>query len=325
MGVKTYKAIMLLLIFIYFSCSSRRSSFDKSYNLSKSQLLDSGEYYYQKNTTLSNTDRRNYRLLSKKFFEQGLDLRHAKSKILSDKEIKSILHLSDLYYIMSYSDPKDLFELYRIVGNKYKKNYILLDYLNNNLKPPHKKIEFSNLYRDSLHKLLYANAPYILLTEERKILESVYDRDQKFRRLLFGKDEVDSVRGKILLDSMEMADKRNYEIVDSMLTKRGWLGVKQIGKKASDAIFIVIHHSEEPETFFKFYNIIKKAYKRGDIPKSEYALYIDRYNVYKYGYQIYGTQSFYDKRLNKDALYPLKDTTRVNVMRKKMGLDPINF
>lgn len=102
------------------------------------------------------------------------------------------------------------------------------------------------------------------------------------------------------------------------------MSIKQIGGKANAAQFLVFQHSDT-SVLIKYYSVINRAFRKGDINNDNYALYIDRYNAYKNGYQVYGTQFYEDKNTRETRSYPLKDSINVNKLRKKLGLDSLDL
>jgi hypothetical protein len=328
----TKKGILLfILFFVVFSCSGPKKVFVAGEAYSREQALDSGLKYADKRVWLGSEETPQgsfFSAVEYNYLERALDLKHARRKLLSEKEMWGITYLSGYYYNIGRktNDYSKFLSLYKTVGNKYRKNPKLPGYLEYYyhflmLKPK----EYVCINRDKLNKLLYKHTPYYKYLNERNLLEAVYDRDQKYRRILFGKaEDADSARTKLLLDSMDIADHQNFKVVDSILMKKGWLGLRQIGKKASDGIFYVIQHLDTPQ-FFKYRNVVEMSYKKGNLAKAAYAIYIDRFHTYKHGYQIYGTQSYYDKIAQKEKMYPLKDSLNVNNLRQQMGFKAIRF
>lgn len=261
------------------------------------------------------------------FFEQVAGLQ--KFHLLNEERRYSILYLSDIYSNVNYNgnDYSRLYSLYESVGRLYKKDKILQDWLSERLLAKFKDQPFIDKHSWPLDSLLFTHSlrhQQKKLMKERFLLEAIYDSDQKYRKILYSDEaNLDSLRKKTLWDSVDLVDKQNYRTMENILLERGWLSIKEVGRKANVAQFLVFQHIDDSATFVKNYPFIKKAYKRGDLDGENYALYIDRYHVYKYKYQIYGTQSYTDDITGETRLYPLKDSVNVNKLRNKVGLDSI--
>jgi len=310
----------------------------------RNNLLDSAQVYYVKygNTQLrpeehlANLQKIEHLLdtfldlrTSSKINESHLGIKRISPRDFTSRELKAFVYLADVYRLIpfySHQNYSKIYKLYEEVGAKLNKNVNLIDALNDRLEYPHANQDFLKVHKDSLRKLLYAHILPGKYIKERKLLESVYDRDQRFRKILFGQTKkVDSLQAQVLLDSMDSADKLNYNIVHKILSNQGWLGINKIGKKASDGIFLVIQHLDDTAKFYKYHSSIVKAYKKRNITNIQYSTYIDRYSTYKYGYQIFGTQSYFDKVTRESIMLPLKDSINVNNMRSKIGLKPIEL
>ena len=111
-------------------------------------------------------------------------------------------------------------------------------------------------------------------------------------------------------------DHRNQELVISILDKCGMPTLKEVGQKQMDAIWLGLQHTENKYRV-KYFPLIEKAVKNGDLSKKQYALMKDRILMDEGKPQIFGSQ------IKNGKLYDLEDPKTVNERRQEMGLEPI--
>ncbi len=156
------------------------------------------------------------------------------------------------------------------------------------------------------------------------LLEKVSIDDQKYR---LGWDSIISKHGLNspefieLISKMNKQDSANMIIVGGILDKYGWLGSKQISKEANETLFLVIQHAPL-SVQLNYLPVLKQAVKEKKAKPSEYAMLVDRTNMYQGKFQIYGSQMNYDSR-GKILIYPIADEPNVNRRRKSVGLPPM--
>jgi hypothetical protein len=148
------------------------------------------------------------------------------------------------------------------------------------------------------------------------VLDSVFKKDQYYRNSNndFSKQTFSK---QLLRETQAKWDKENLETVEMILQKHGWLGHKQIGIKASSAIFFVIQHANLT-TQLRYYPDIKKAFEEKNIIPSYYAMFVDRINMRTGKPQKFGTQLIPVKK--SFELFPLQNADSVNNWRKEAGL-----
>jgi len=121
-----------------------------------------------------------------------------------------------------------------------------------------------------------------------------------------------------------LIDRKNLEIVVSIIENCGMPTSKYIDKKHIVAIFLVLQHGDNYHRK-KYFHLIEQAVKNGDLQKSDYALMKDRILVSDGKPQIYGTQltsTIYDS--NKFEVNQIEEPEYVDQRRAEMGLNPIN-
>ncbi|MBN2663422.1 MAG: hypothetical protein JXR68_07205 [Bacteroidales bacterium] len=173
--------------------------------------------------------------------------------------------------------------------------------------------------------LCSCNHEEIDFSEIRDTLEQVYINDQIHRLKL------DSINNTCGQNSKEMdslwkvinkTDSVNLSIVTHFLDKYGWVGSKDIGAKSNLALFLVIQHSNL-QTQLKYYKMLKKAVRKGNADKMDFAYLDDRIAVRQGKPQKYGTQLILDTVKNVYYVFPLKNPDKVDKWRKKIGIPPM--
>lgn len=140
------------------------------------------------------------------------------------------------------------------------------------------------------------------------ILDKVRKRDQQNRS------------NEILLE----IDRKNLEIVVSILETCGMPTLKQVERKHLTTIWLVLQHGDHYHRK-KYFPYIEKAIKDEELPKSCYALMKDRILVSEGKPQLFGTQigSLIDHE-KKLIVHEIEDPEYVDQRRAEMGLGPIN-
>ena len=96
-----------------------------------------------------------------------------------------------------------------------------------------------------------SDIPGLYLLEER--VDHIYKLDQKYRIVLdslvrkAGLKRDDPEIQKIIPEAAKQ-DSFNLSRVLFILDSCGWIGVRQIGAEANQALFVVIQHADRPET-----------------------------------------------------------------------------
>ncbi|MFV8282631.1 DUF6624 domain-containing protein [Christiangramia marina] len=162
-------------------------------------------------------------------------------------------------------------------------------------------------------------------------LQDIYKSDQEIRFKLMNlsnemKEETNSENLKRsfqdLVVKMKKIDSINLSKIELIIENYGWLGQDKIGYEPSQALFLVIQHSDL-ETQLKYLPIIREAALAGDTEKSNLALIEDRVALRKGERQIYGSQIWTDQNSGKQYVDLLMDPIKVDERRSSMGLPPM--
>lgn len=117
-------------------------------------------------------------------------------------------------------------------------------------------------------------------------------------------------------------DRKNIITVVSIIEKCGMPTLKELNKKQMNTIWLVFQHTEN-NIRKKYFPLIEKAGKNGDLRKQDIAMMKDRILMFDGLPQIYGTQITTDKKTTKLKLYKLEKPELVNKRRKEIGFEPI--
>ena len=171
-------------------------------------------------------------------------------------------------------------------------------------------------------------------TEIKTELDSVFKLDQKYRRML--QDTVDrygwnSPQIEGLWKKQHKLDSINLIKVLKIIKKiNTYPGDSIVGYPTRKAAFFVLQHA--PDSIQdKYLPMIIKAAKNGQLDEDLAAMYHDRYLMHRGLPQIYGSQfliktkkdSITGKEEKIFELYKIKDTSKVDSLRRMVGMIPL--
>lgn len=299
----TYASALFMIV----SCANSKhtTQINQSLELKKRSAFEIGkEYYYNftEETIQSKWD------TAALYFRKCLQDDTLKRRDLTEDEKTAFFWLAGIYYYKG--DFERLQSLSKVVMRLYPDYSIrynigmYFDTLSRYYKNPEFDARYTSYFRQQLGlntKEEYNNA--------RKLLEEVADKDQVFRKqLLNSKGDIENISDAID-NSIAKADSANLLIVSGLINKYGWLGIEDVGLKASEGEFLVIQHADSA-VFVSYQSVIERAYGNKKLSRSDYELYIDRLNVFLHKYQIYGTQQYYDSTEKRWILYPTIQTNK---------------
>jgi hypothetical protein len=166
----------------------------------------------------------------------------------------------------------------------------------------------------------------------KKQLDSIIVLDQKYRGLLMQmsdsvkKDSIANVIG-VSKEKVEMElwnlqrklDSLNLLFIETIFKKYGYPGKSLVDTPTNEVAWYVIQHSEKIPQYFE---TIKKAGTKGELPFTLVAMMEDRYLMNQHKEQIYGTQVTCRQTktgINECFVWPIKDAKDVNERRTKAG------
>ncbi|WP_025143222.1 DUF6624 domain-containing protein [Pedobacter jeongneungensis] len=186
----------------------------------------------------------------------------------------------------------------------------------------------------------FASAQKQINMELKKQLDSILQLDQGIRE--FGDTETSEGRkdtiAALFNSSKEVLQKSQWMImkeidsihlkkVEAIIAKYGYPGKTLVGEPANTTVFYVIQHN--PAIIPKYYPLIEKAGKSGELPFKYTAMMLDRKLSNEGKEQIYGTQVYGIQIMNPQTgkkeffqyVIPIKDAKNVNRRRKEAGFD----
>lgn len=175
--------------------------------------------------------------------------------------------------------------------------------------------------------LFSCNSQTRINTDLKKKLDVIMFTDQAFRRQYDPNMpeqerrniadslnmDYDTMR-KDLLVLMNKYDAENIKKVETVISKYGYPGKSLVGEPTNRAAFLVIQHSDK---ISKYLPIVRIAAEKKELPFRSYALMLDRHLLEKQEPQIYGSQGL--EMGGIPVIWPIKDPTNVNGLRKKAG------
>ena len=177
----------------------------------------------------------------------------------------------------------------------------------------------------SLAIILVSNSCFSQTRTELDSLTSLLERvsvdDQKLRLgwdSIMQKYGINSPQFIELVQKMNKQDSINMSIVGNVIDRFGWLSAEQTSKDANAALFLVIQHATLPSQL-KYLPEMKKAVAENKAKASDYALLVDRTNMFQGKFQVYGSQFNYDTK-GRIHIFPIADEPHLNDRRKAVGL-----
>ena len=156
---------------------------------------------------------------------------------------------------------------------------------------------------------------------QKHLLEWIFERDNHDRVLWHqaaNRRHESPERVESLARRAMDTDSTNLEMVTRILSETGYPSKSRVGEFASQAVWLVIQHSDL-EVQRLYLPQLSAAARNGDLPPAMIAALKDRIDVREGRPQKYGTQ------IGPDGLCPLLDASRVNEWRKEVGLPPIEI
>jgi hypothetical protein len=224
-----------------------------------------------------------------------------------------------------------------LISNMYKLNYSLdtieyhlLDYMDRD--PIHacydnewrKKISFKQKYMDK-HKKFYAKLDCRCKEEWAKL-------DSNLIRFLVVMDSFDQKYRKDYSDAPWYAankdkwieqghyDTYNQALLEHIFKNYGYPTYRTIGAGTINDIPFAIFLHCTVEFQQKYLYLLKNASENDDVPREFFAQAQDRILMLKGLPQIYGTQLVWNKKAEVLELYQVKDMSKVDKLRKDVGL-----
>ncbi len=176
-----------------------------------------------------------------------------------------------------------------------------------------------NLFSCSL--VLAASSPAQDATARlRAELEQIHTLDQRDRQNV--SNYITGTRKDSVIAHMAMQDSLNLVRVRAILDSAGWLGEEVIGRKANQALFLVLQHADaRPDIQAEYLIMMREAVPDGRAQPHELAMLEYRVAVNHGRPQTYGSQIGWKD--GKGFMRPIADEPHVNERRAAVGLEPL--
>lgn len=123
-------------------------------------------------------------------------------------------------------------------------------------------------------------------------------------------------------ENLGNVDQENTEFMKQTIEKHGWPGKSLVGEEAAAAAWLLVQHADhDPEFQAKSLDLVKEAFKKGDVTGQQVAYLTDRVLLKQGKKQVYGTQFVGNGPDAKPA--PIEDEANVDARRKEVGLPPL--
>ncbi len=175
-----------------------------------------------------------------------------------------------------------------------------------------------NVYALTCNALLTAQEVDVGRKDKLKAeLEQMYEADQLVRMQI--SSYLPAAPPDSLIERAMESDSRHRIRVLAILDSAGWLSENEVGRKASQALFLVILHCDDDVRSQEYYlAMMRQAVADGKSRASELAILEDRVAVNKGEEQIYGSQIGYLK--GRAYIEPIRDEAKVEERRRSVGL-----
>jgi len=127
--------------------------------------------------------------------------------------------------------------------------------------------------------------------------------------------------GDTILKTLRTSREQNTSELCSIIKQYGWPTRDLVGDEAERSAFFLLRNSAAADLQRDLLPVIIAAVKKGEIPKSSFAAYIDRLRVNVGLKQIFGTQATIQN--NFLVLFPITDEPHVDARRKQFELPPL--
>ncbi len=154
----------------------------------------------------------------------------------------------------------------------------------------------------------------------RAELERIQESDQRDR--LNAGNYVSGPEKDSVIAHMVWQDEANLVRITAIIDSAGWLGEAEVGRKANQALFLVLQHADaKPHIQQTYLRDMREAVKEGKARTDELAMLEDRVAVNTGRPQIYGSQIGWTD--GKPFMRPIENEEKVNERRAAVGLEPL--
>lgn len=160
---------------------------------------------------------------------------------------------------------------------------------------------------------------------------TIYAHDKNVRKDLIemGKEDqairkgftLESMHDTILVLKIMHTDSVHTVRLKKIIKKNGWPTKENVGDEALHAAFLIVQHSPDYGFQEEILPLLQKQAEKGDLPKQDVALLLDRVLVHQNKPQRFGTQ--FKEENGQMSPYPIEDEMHVDERRQEIGLLPM--
>lgn len=228
----------------------------------------------------------------------------------------------------------DLMQIWLHTVKSHKKLYVLFD-------PRLERLKSDPRWKAKVYLPIRASYAAYKKPEQAFLLDSLGRDDQKCRTLKHYLENlnayyapVDSLDKRFdvsfftdsINDECAAQDRARFGILKKTIGEKDWPKASEIGERAAKGAFLMLSHSEDSTALARYVPLLRQRCMEGEASWEHYAMLYDRLQVMRDLPQRYGTQ--YRPPGPGTAtleLFPLEDAGKVNVWRKEIGLEPLEF
>jgi hypothetical protein len=152
----------------------------------------------------------------------------------------------------------------------------------------------------------------------KKMIDLAYTKDQHWRNL------ATQSSNHHYKDSVHMTDSLNFIYVNQLINEHGVLGINDIGEDHYKKLFLLVQHCDNHVDFqAHVLSLMMNQIKHNNVSNYDIALLTDRVEMNMGRLIVFGTQMEINEKGNSFAPIECIDPEKLNIRRKKMGLNSI--
>ncbi len=247
-----------------------------------------------------------------------LSIRYA-NQALEYGNLESHLYNLGCYYSLN-GDPDSAIYFINLAINKGYRNCSWLT-KDNDLATLRAGTDWENLMRNCVNKSTHSMdtilADYIMTFRGNE-----KENRLKINSLLKGSG-IHSKAYDSLWKLIDSIDRRNIQVIDSIVDIHGFPDICMVGERAAYTVFLIVQHADT-SSHRRYFSFIQNSVEMGCFKKSHLAYLTDRILMNSEFKQLFGTQLSWDDSLKTHKLIPIIDTVNIDIRRKLYGLIPLN-
>lgn len=172
---------------------------------------------------------------------------------------------------------------------------------------------------------LVAKQGKVKYPELKKEILAMRDEDQKFRQKyveLSQKGKEKTSKFEKVTQTLVAIDRKNTARMWEITKQYGWPTIEAVGKRASNAAWLVVQHADRDPVFQKYcLSLLESAMDKNQIDPPNYAFLYDRVQLAMGKKQKYATQSTRNDYTDKTFFQAIEDEANIQLRRDEMGIN----